>query len=579
MDTLPLTGNGKVDRHALPEPDAATAAAEYVAPRTATETALAAIWEELLGVNHVGVEDGFFALGGHSLLATRVLSRVREAFGVEVPLRAVFESATLGALAAKVETIARTGGVTAPPIVPVDHSGDLPLSFAQERLWRLERSRGGSRTYMLGSVYRLSGALDTSALERALGEIVRRHEALRTIFPEVDGEPVQRVLPFTGFHLPTHDVSLLAGDERAPAAERIARAIFDAPFDLLGEPLLRTVLVRVDEGEHLFAFNVHHIIADGWSLAVFYEELRQAYGAYVEAREPSLPALPLQMGDYAAWQRTWPAGEELERLLAFWRKTLAGAPPLLALPTDRPRGDKQDFGGAAEILVLTAGEAAAIQALGSGEGATLFMTLLAALSLVLADASGQDDVMVGTPMVDRKQSETERVFGFFLNYLALRTDVSGDPSFRELLRRARETTLDAYAHQDIPFERLVAALQLRRSQSHAAVFQVLLNVLNYGEGAMDFAGLEVEAFGRPDEQTSKYDLTLYVMESPAGMVLRLVYASELFTPERVRTLLARFRAVLAHAAAAPDAPVSRISALADSDLAASPAPSRPSAGA
>ncbi|HEU4558056.1 MAG TPA: amino acid adenylation domain-containing protein [Longimicrobium sp.] len=672
MDALPLTRNGKVDRRALPKPDLASSAAEYVPPRTPTEVALAEIWAALLGAERVGAEDGFFVLGGHSLLATRVLSRVREAFGVELPLRAVFESPTLSALAAEIDRLRGTGEAAAPPIVPVDRTGDLPLSFAQERLWFVDRLEPGSPVYTMGSVYRLSGALNAPAVERALAEIVRRHESLRTIFPEAGGLPVQRVIPFTGaeqgngaeaevchpegdhthpaaaqasaarriysqpsdiaaeardpsplvpgpteaashtsavqadgpslpqavlgdgqadpdatqsrrirqgegpaFHLPQHDLTALPGDTRRAEAERLVRAPFTDPFDLARGPLLRAVLVKMGEAEHLFAFNLHHVVGDGWSLGIFFDELATLYAAFAADRPSPLPDLPVQYGDYAAWQRDWLRGEVLERQLAYWRDNLAGAPPLLELPTDRPRPALQSYRGAAELLVLPPDEVAALHALGQGEGATLFMTLLAAFSLVLSRLSGQDDVVVGTPIAGRTRAETERLIGLFLNSLALRTDLSGDPSFRELLRRVRKTTLDAYAHQDLPFERLLDELQPRRSLSHTPVFQVMLNLENYGGGSMDFAGVEVEAYGRADEQTSKFDLTLYAMETPDGLVLRLVYAHELFDAERMREMLSQFRGILTQAAAQPDTPAARVSLLSGEARAVLPTPAEP----
>ncbi|HYH80464.1 MAG TPA: amino acid adenylation domain-containing protein, partial [Longimicrobium sp.] len=637
LDALPLTASGKVDRRALPEPD--VTAAEHVEPRTPTEVALAAIWGELLGMERVGAEDGFFALGGHSLLGTRLLSRVRDAFGVELPLRAVFESPRLAALAAEIDRLAGTGAdAAAPPIVPVDRTGDLPLSFAQERLWFVDRLEPGSPVYTMGSVYRLRGALDADALARALAEIVRRHESLRTVFPEVDGVPVQRVLPpapghaepgphadppqaagpslpcssgegqarnepgrglaapaspvdflasvdvvsdaqtlepSTAFHLPTHDLTALSEDERRASVDRIVRQPFTDPFDLARGPLLRAVLVKTADDEHLFAFNLHHVVGDGWSLGILFREMATLYAAFAAGRPSPLPDLPVQYGDYAAWQRAWLTGDVLDRQLAYWRGALAGAPPLLELPTDRPRPAQQAYRGAAEAMLLPADELAALQSLGQGEGATLFMTLLAAFSLVLARLSGQDDVVVGTPIAGRTRAETERLIGLFLNSLALRTDLSGEPTFRELLRRVRKTTLDAYARQDVPFERLLDELQPRRSLSHTPIFQVMLNLENYAGGSVDFAGVEVEAHGRAGEQTSKFDLTLYAMETPDGLALRLVYARDLFDAGRMREMLTQLRAILSQAVADPDTAATRLSLLSAAARGVLPNPSEP----
>jgi len=549
VDALPLTRNGKVDRRALPDPDPASSSAGSVPPRTPTETELARIWAELLGVERVGAEDGFFALGGHSLLATRVTTRVRVAFGVELPLRAVFESPTLSALAAAVDRL--SGGASpdaAPPIVPIPRGGDLPASFAQERMWRMNRAQPGSTAYTIGSVYRFTGALEVDAFERALGEIVRRHEALRTALPEVDGAPVQRVSP-PDFHLARHDVSSLPEDDRWRTAERLVSEPFTEPFDLLAGPLFRAVLVRTGEREHRFAFSMHHVVSDGWSLGVFFHELSALYAAYLRGQGSPLPPLPVQYADFAAWQRAWLAGGVMERQLAYWRAALAGAPPLLLLPSDRPRPPAQSFQGGEDYLLLDGAEHEALQALARGAGATPFMVLLAALSTVLTRLSGQREVVVGTPIVGRPAG-TEGLVGLFINYVALRVSVAPDEGFGALLARVRRTTLDAYAHQDVPFARVVDELGVERVPGATPVFQVLLNVMSYDEGAVELPGLEVESFGHAGEQTSKFDLTLYAQAAPGGTLLRLVYATDLFDAERMRDLLMHLHAVLTEAAAA-----------------------------
>ncbi|HWK90397.1 MAG TPA: amino acid adenylation domain-containing protein, partial [Longimicrobium sp.] len=484
LEALPLTRNGKVDRRALPEPDAADlAGAEYVAPATPTEQRLAAIWSELLDVERVGAADGFFDLGGHSLLATRVVSRLREELGVEVPVRAVFEHPVLGALAAEVDRLlAETRGPEAPPITAVSRGGDLPLSFAQERLWFVQRMDGDTSAYHMPFAYRLGGALDVDALRRALDEVARRHESLRTFFPEVDGLPVQRIAPPASVPFPLHDLSGLGDDLREDEAGRVAAAHADDPFDLARGPLFRAALVRLAADHHLLLVNLHHVISDGWSTGVLWTELSALYGAFAAGRPSPLPEPALQYADFAAWQRAWLSGEAVERQLTYWRGALAGAPPLLELPTDRPRPPVQRHRGAAVGVVLDADAAAPLHALARREGATLFMVLLAALDVVLARWSGQDDVVVGTPIAGRTRAETEGMIGLFLNSLALRTDLSGDPSFREVLRRVRQATLDAYAHQDLPFERILEEIQPERSLSHTPVFQVMLNLANFGDG-------------------------------------------------------------------------------------------------
>jgi len=546
LDALPLTRNGKTDRAALPQPGAAAASDEYVAPSTSTEAALAAIWAELLGVERVSADDGFFAAGGHSLLATRVLGRAREAFGVELPLRAVFESPRLSALAAEIDRLAGSGSAAAPPIVPVDRAGDLPASFAQERMWRMQVAQPESTAYAIGSVFHLAGALDVRALERALGEIVRRHEALRTVLPAVDGAPVQRVLP-PSCHLPTHDLSSVGEGDRQHHAEARMRELFATPFRVQREPMFRAALVRLGAEEHWFGFSMHHVVSDGWSLGVFFSELSALYTAFVGGRESPLPGLPVQYADFAAWQRAWLAGDVLERQLAYWRGQLAGAPPLLLLPADRPRAREQSFRGADLYLLLPPAQHQALQALARGEAATLFMVLLAAFAGVLARHAGQREVVVGTPTAARPRG-TEGLIGLFINYLALRVSVEPQGDFRARLRAVRQSTLAAYAHQDVPFARVVEELRVDPVPGATPVFQVLLNVMSYDEGEVAFPGLRVESRGHAGDQTSKFDLTLYASERPDGLLLRLVHSTDLFDTGRMEALLADIHAALADAA-------------------------------
>ncbi|HEV3051693.1 MAG TPA: amino acid adenylation domain-containing protein, partial [Longimicrobium sp.] len=486
LDALPLTRNGKVDRRALPEPDATDlAGTEFVAPGTPTEEVLANLWAQLLGAERVGATDDFFMLGGHSLLATRLASRVRSDLRVELPIRAVFEHSTLAALAAEVDRLRRgAAGVEAPPIVPVPRDGDLPLSLAQERLWFADRMEAGSATYHMPLFIRLEGELDEDAFRRAVDELVRRHESLRTAFPLVDGIPVQRVAPPAPAELTFHDLSALRDDVRQDEAARLVREQARIPFWLETGPLFRADLVKLSEGEHLFLATLHHAIIDGWSLDLLRHELAALYGAFSRGEASHLPEPRIQYGDFAVWQRAWLQGEVLERQVAFWRHTLEGAPPLLELPADRPRPAVQTHNGALEGAFLPRELADGVLALARQEGATLFMVLLAALDLVLSRQSGQQDVVVGTPIAGRTRAETDRVVGLFLNSLALRVSLVDDPAFRELLRRVRDTTLDAYAHQDAPFEAVLEEIQPERALDRTPVFQVMLNLANFaGAGA------------------------------------------------------------------------------------------------
>src|SRR5215217_1019388 len=365
------------------------------------------------------------------------------------------------------------GQVRSSGIVPRADRDGAPLSFAQERLWFVDRLEPGSAVYNIPVEWRLGGALDEAALERALGEIVRRHEALRTTFREVDGSPVQVIAPFGGFTLRLDDLSGLADADREVEVRRRAGEEAARPFDLSAGPLFRAALLRLGEEDHVLLLSMHHIVSDGWSTGVLFRELSALYAAYLAGRESPLPELPVQYADYAVWQREQLAGEVLDRQLAYWKERLAGAPELLELPTDHPRPAVQTYRGATVLVELSLQLLERLQALGQSEGATLYMVLLGAFQVLLGKYAGSEDVVVGTPIAGRTRRETEELIGFFVNTLVLRTDLSGNPSFRETLRRVREVTLGAYAHQEVPFEKLVAELQPERSLSHSPLFQVM----------------------------------------------------------------------------------------------------------
>ncbi|HST61552.1 MAG TPA: amino acid adenylation domain-containing protein, partial [Longimicrobium sp.] len=411
VDVLPLTPNGKLDRKALPAPDFASAGDTYVTPRTTVEEVLAAILAELLRVPRVGVHDGFFELGGHSLLATRVLSRIREVFRIEMPLRALFEGPTVAELAERVEQIRRVDAPRLPSIVPVERTAALPLSFAQERLWFLDQLEADSAFYNIPAALRIGGPLDAGALERALGEIIRRHEALRTVFPRVHGAPAQVVVPFADFTLPVEDLSGLddaarEADVRRRAAEEAAR-----PFDLATGPLVRASLLRLAEDDHVLLLCMHHIVSDGWSRDVLFRELGALYDAFVRGGESPLPALAVQYADFAVWQREYLRGAVLDRQIAYWKGQLAGAPALLALPADRPRPAVQSYRGAHETAEFGEGLLERLEALGRREGATLYMVLLSAFQVLLGKYAGSEDVVVGTPIAGRGRKEVENLIG------------------------------------------------------------------------------------------------------------------------------------------------------------------------
>jgi amino acid adenylation domain-containing protein len=564
LETLPLTPNGKLDRKALPAPELAPAEDRYVAPRTPTEEVLAGIWAEVLRLERVGANDNFFELGGHSLLATRVVSRVRQVFGMEMPLRALFEGPTVAEVAGHVEEMRRAGLPVLPPVVPAGRTGALPLSFAQERLWFLDRLEPGRATYNISAALRLAGVLDERALERSLGEIVRRHEALRTVFTEVDGSPVQVVAPFGGFPLPVEDLSGLGEANREAALRQRAREEAARPFDLSAGPLFRAVLLRLGAEDHALLLSMHHIVSDGWSTGVLFRELSALYAAYREGGESPLPELPVQYADYAVWQREQLADDVLDRQLSYWRERLADAPALLELPTDRPRPAVQAYRGATVPVELSAELLERLQALGRSEGATLYMTLLSAFQVLLSKYSGSEDIVVGSPIAGRTRREVEELIGFFTNTLVLRTDLSADPTFRELLGRVREGTLGAYEHQEVPFEKLVAELQPERSLSHAPLFQVMFTLQNAGGGGAALPGLEVSGAGA-ELEGAKFDLSLTLVATPRGLRGMLNYATDLFERGTAERMIGHLARVLEQVAGDADVRLSRLRLLGDAE--------------
>ncbi|HTG35649.1 MAG TPA: non-ribosomal peptide synthase/polyketide synthase [Thermoanaerobaculia bacterium] len=584
LDALPLTPNGKVDRRALAALGAgtvdATAGGEYLPPRTPVEEILAGLWAEVLGVDRVGARDDFFERGGHSLLATRLISGVRAALGADLPMRKLFESPILADFAAEVEAARRAGaGPGLPALAPRRRQEgadgeDLPLSFAQERLWFLDRLEPGTAAYNLALPARLTGRLDRGALAGALNELARRHESLRTTFPSPGGQPAQRIAAAAGLPLPEIDLRALPAARRSGELAALLAEESGRPFDLAAGPLARTLLARIADDEHAFLVTQHHIITDGWSMGVLIRELGALYGALVRGEPSPLPEPPLQYADFAAWQRSWLQGEPLARQLAYWQERLAGELPALDLPTDRPRGAARSYRGGSEAIVLGPELSAAVRALTRSAGATLFMTLLAAFAALMHRLSGQDDVLVGSPIAGRNRAEVEGMLGFFINTLVLRSDLAGNPTFRELLARVREEALGAYAHQDLPFEKLVAELHPDRDLARTPLFQVFLNVLNMEMGRIELPGLALEGLA-PAEPPSKFDLTVYASEAGDRVQLRLVYNSALFDRARMVETLAQLERLLAAFAADPEARIDDIPLITPAALAALPDPSAP----
>ncbi|HEX7238763.1 MAG TPA: amino acid adenylation domain-containing protein, partial [Longimicrobiaceae bacterium] len=555
LESLPLTATGKTDRRALPAPEpGGGAGTEYVAPATAAEETLAGIWAEVLRLERVGVHDDFFERGGHSLLATQVISRARQAFGVEVPLRALFEAPTVAGLAGRVEALRSRGTSPARPMVRVPREEPLPLSFAQQRLWLVDRLEPGSAAYNLPVALRLRGSLCTAALRVCLDQLVRRHEALRTVFRERGGAPVQVVRPPAPVPLPVIDLRSLPGPRREAEAVRLAGREALRPFDLARGPLLRSTLLRLADDEHALLFTMHHVVSDGWSMDVLVREVSALY-----AGEP-LPELPVQYADFAVWQRERLGGEVLEEQVGYWKARLAGAPPLLEIPTDRPRTTVQSPRAGSHDFRLSGEASRRLRELSHRESTTSFMTILAAWQALLGRYAGGEDVVVGSPIAGRTRREVEGLIGFFVNMLALRADLGGDPTWTELLRRTRETALGAYAHQELPFERLVDELSVERSLMHTPVFQVIFALNRAGGGGerLSLGDLELEPFGE-EAGLAKFDLNLTVADAEQGVAGRLVYRAGLFDAETMARMVGHLEAVLEAMAAMPEQRLSEVS--------------------
>jgi acyl carrier protein len=469
LDALPLTPNGKVDRRGLPAPTDPQRDETSQAPRTPTEARLCQMWSDLLGVEGIGTDDDFFALGGHSLLATQLMSRIRTAFRVELPLRSLFERRTVARLARQIERL-QPGEVG--DIQPVSRDRPLPLSFAQERIWLLDRLQPGNEAYNIPAAVRLHGSLDFDALARSFNEMARRHETLRTAFGTVAGNPVQIVAPSADLTPSVIDLRSLPQPQRERQMQEAIAAEIQRPFDLERTPLARATLWELAETESVLLLVVHHAVSDGWSMGVFFRELAVLYDAFRAGRPSPLPPLPIQYADFAVWQREQLQSSVLPAQLAYWQQKLAGA-RAPQLPLDSPRPKTPKLQGGSHLLELSQELTQGLKALSERSGITLFMTLLAALNILLARHTGETDITVGTDVANRHRRELEGLIGFFINILVLRTDLSDNPSFQTLLARVRQTALEAYACQDLSFSQLVANLP-----QQSPLFQVLLVVQN-----------------------------------------------------------------------------------------------------
>ncbi|MBX9258921.1 non-ribosomal peptide synthase/polyketide synthase, partial [Desmonostoc muscorum CCALA 125] len=566
LESLPLTPSGKVDRRALPAPEASSQLREkYVAPRTAMEEILALIWTQVLKVKPVGIHDNFFELGGHSLLATQLISRVRTTLKVELPLRSLFAAPTIEELSQNIQRLQQQDlELSAPPILPRLENTELPLSFAQQRLWFLDQFEPNSAFYNIPAALRLIGTLSFAALEQSLKEIIQRHETLRTNFITIDGKATQIIQTQSNWTITVVELKDLSTSSPEIALQQLGRQQALQPFDLASEALIRVTLVVLSETEHVLIVCMHHAVSDGWSMGVFVEELRSLYNAYLIGQPCLLPPLPIQYADFAIWQRGWLQGEVLQSQLDYWQQQLANAPTFLPLPTDRPRPAVQTFAGAYAEFAVSGELTAKLAKLSQEQGVTLFMTLLAAYDTLLYRYTGQTDILVGSPIANRDRTETERLIGFFVNTLVLRANLDGDPSFSELLPQVREMALSAYAHQDLPFEMLVEALQPERDLSHTPLFQVMFALQNAPMSEVELSGLTINHL--PIESaTAKFDLTLTMENTATGLVGAWEYNTDLFDASTIERMTGHFVTLLEAIVANPKQRISQLPMLTESE--------------
>ena len=571
LASLPLTPNAKVDRNALPVPVPARPELQddYVAARTPTERALSAIWVDVLGLDRVGVNDNFIELGGHSLRATQIVTRLRETFRIELSLRSFFENPTVACLATIVDEMISKGGHSAQTGIPrAKRDGVLPLSFSQERVWFLQRLQPTSIAYNFQCALHFKGPLDVTALRQSLSEIVRRHEVFRTTFPEVDGVPVQVVHDAQPVDLPIVDLRDLPQRERDTHMSQVLDREFQQHFDLTKLPLVRWMLFELDDNEHVLIHIEHHLLHDGWSFNVFLGELFGHYNAFQAGGESSLPELPAQFVDFAIWQRHWMQGEEAARQLEYWKEQLADAPSMLALPYDRPRPAKQEFRGAAPRVEIPIELCESLRTLSREEHVTLFVTMLAAFATLLHRYSDQDDICIGSGVANRRWRETETMSGMVINNIVLRMDLTSNPTFRELLQRASEITLEATANQDVPFDMVVDAIQPERKLSHNPLFQVMFGFHDAPMPAIELKDLDTEFGLVLSNKSAKFDMTIIVIPHseqrlglPAGSVndgLTMIWEhnSDLFNADTIHRMTDYYKGLLEAVIADPDQRIS-----------------------
>ncbi len=565
MDEFPLTTNGKIDRRALPAPDLTghIAGHNYVAPRTPAEEIIANTMAKILNVQKVGINDSFFELGGHSLLATQFVSRLRDAFKVELSLRVLFECPTISGLAHQIDELQHEKqGFVQSPIEPISRDQKLPLSYSQQRLWFLDQLEPGSASYNIPSAFRMEGELNIDVLEECFREISRRHEVMRTIINTTDGKPEQIILPESDIIFPLIDLTSLSEESRQREIDRVIFTEATRAFNLSIGPLIRIVLIEESKDCHIIFLNMHHIISDGWSMGVLIEEVAVLYQAFSQMKPSPLPELQIQYADFANWQRNWLKGEVYKKQLDYWKEKLIGGEHILNLPSDRTRPISQTFRGKHLPFVISQDLMSKLTMLSRQEGVTAFMLLLAAFKTLLFHYTRQADISVGTPVANRNRSDTEKIIGFFVNTLVMRTNLSGDPTFRNLLQKVRETALGAYAHQDIPFEQLVEAIQPERDLSHTPLFQVMFVLQNLPGQKVELPGMEISALD-VENGISQFDLTLTLVENDGALRGTFEYNSDMFDESTIQRMSVHFQNLLKGIAANPQKHISEFPLLSD----------------
>ncbi|MGK7940310.1 MAG: amino acid adenylation domain-containing protein [Crocosphaera sp.] len=565
LQSFPLTPNRKIDFRAFPEPDFSSFQKEYIAPRTEIEEILAMIWSEVLNINTIGRYDNFFELGGHSLLGTQIISRIRDKFEVEIPLYLLFECPTIAQLSEHIEL---SNNLNNSPLLPAiqsrQSSNYLPLSFSQEALWFLTQLEPNSTAYNMSFILEIKGSLNIIALEKSISKVIERHEILRTNFIILDDQPTQIINPNTDFKLPIFDLSNLVENQKIIEAQKNVKQLAECPLDLGKDILFSVQLLKLDSDLYWLSFNIHHIIFDAWSYEKLQQELFKLYQGYSQEKLPQLPPISIQYADFSLWQHHWFTDKNLESELNYWKQQLRGTLPILQLPTDFPRPPIQTHQGDSYSWELSPELTTKIKSFCQEEGVTLFMTLLAVFKILLSRYTAEKDIIVGTPIASRNRTEIENLIGFFINTLALRTNLGENPSFRELLNRVQQVTLDAYSHQDLPFEKLVKELKPERNLSHNPIFQVWFNMINLPKNGIDCDGLQVKSIPVVETMT-KFDLSLYIEEESKNIKLEFVYNNLLFKSKTIEGMARHFQKLIEQVIINPENNISSFSLLSEKE--------------